>query len=81
MLRPLTSPEPDFSDEKPVGEFIVVLDSSGEKATPLEEDPGPPPPPPLPPPPVMEPAVEARCEPEEGVRARDFGEVSDWVVD
>lgn len=48
-----------LSEENPVGEFMVVPDSSGEKATPLEV-PVPPPPPPLPPPPATEPAAEAR---------------------
>lgn len=60
----LALPEPDvanpgLSEAKPVGEFTVVPDNNGEKATLLEE-PGPPPPPPLPPPPATEPAVEAR---------------------
>lgn len=50
--------EPGLSDAKPVGEFTVVPDDSGENATPLE-DPGPPPPP-KPPPPVMEPVAEEK---------------------
>lgn len=68
---------PDLSDANPVGEFTVVPDESGEKATPLE-DPGPPPPP-VPPPPVMEPETEAKWDPADGVCARNFGDASDWA--
>lgn len=50
--------DPGLSEAKPVGEFTVVPDESGEKAAPLEE-PGPPPPP-DPPPPVMELVAEAK---------------------
>lgn len=50
--------------------------NNGEKAAPLE-DPGPPPPPPVPPPPGAAPAVEARCDPEDGVWDRNLGDESD----
>lgn len=68
------APEPDLSEANPVGEFTVVPDDSGEKATPLE-DPGPPPPPiPLP---GMEPDIEAKWDPADGVCVRNFGDESD----
>jgi hypothetical protein len=50
--------EPGLSEGKPVGEFTVVPDESGENATPLD-DPGPPPPP-VPPLPGMEPVAEGK---------------------
>ena len=59
-----------------MGEFTVVPDNNGEKVAPLE-DPVPPPPPPEPPPPTIEPEAEARCDPEDGVCALNFGEDRD----
>lgn len=56
-----------------MGEFTVV--DNGEKTAPLEEL-VPPPPPPMPPPPRIEPAVEAKCDPE-GVWALNLGEDTD----
>lgn len=66
-----------MSDANPVGEFTVVPDESGEKATPLL-DPGPPPPP-VPPPPVMEPDAEVKWDPADGVCVRNLGDESDWA--
>ena len=66
--------EPALSGAKPVGEFTVVPDESGEKAAPLE-DAGTPPAP-IPPLAGMEPVVAEKWEPE-GVWARNFGEERD----
>ena len=59
-----------------MGEFTVVPANDGEKVAPLE-DPVPPPPPPVPPPPGAAPAVEARCDPEDGVWALNLGDEID----